>query len=231
MPRRLISEDAAAYVRRKILDGELKPYSRVPQDEIAETLGISRIPLREALVILEREGWVTLEIHRGAYVNAINAQTMRDHYELYGILLGYAAKLAIERDASQLAKRLSELRNHFAEVTSPLEQWRIVVEFNRAVITSANSPRLRQVLKAMRGLPVEEEYFSRVESATEVQLREFDAIISAVIRRNPKKAAAAYGRVMEEAASQAIALFHSRWEVDGVEPALAPGSVTKVYDS
>jgi DNA-binding GntR family transcriptional regulator len=223
----LISEEAAAYVRRQILNGELKPYSRVPQDEIADSLNISRIPLREALVILESEGWLTLEIHRGAYVNQIDSQTIRDHFELHGILLGYAAKLAIERDAPRLAARLLEIRNHLVEVTSPLERRRVAVEFNDAIIAAGRSQRLRQVLQTMRGLPVEE-YFTRDKSAVNFQLGELDGIISAVTRRNPKRAAMAFARLMDEAANRAISELHSRWVGEGGELAVPVGHTTEV---
>ncbi|HLT70291.1 MAG TPA: GntR family transcriptional regulator, partial [Acidimicrobiales bacterium] len=60
------AEVAALHVRRMIFEGRLRPGDRVPQDAVAAELGISRIPLREALIALEREGWVRLEAHRGA---------------------------------------------------------------------------------------------------------------------------------------------------------------------
>jgi DNA-binding GntR family transcriptional regulator len=50
-------EQVRQYVRRRIFDGVLKQGQRVPQDAIAKTLGVSRIPVREALIALEREGW------------------------------------------------------------------------------------------------------------------------------------------------------------------------------
>ena len=73
MIRQSSGEQAAVHIRRLIFDGELRPGDRVPQDEIAHTLGISRIPVREALIALEREGWVTIEMHRGAFISAIDA--------------------------------------------------------------------------------------------------------------------------------------------------------------
>src|ERR1700737_3277935 len=97
MIRRSSGEHAALYIRRLIFDGELRPGARVPQDEIAQTLGISRIPVREALIALEREGWVTIEMHRGAFINAIDAHAVRDHYELYGLVYGFAARRALAR--------------------------------------------------------------------------------------------------------------------------------------
>jgi len=77
--RRGSGDQAASYIRRLIFDGDLRPGERVPQDEVARVLGMSRIPVREALIALEREGWVTIELHRGAFVNAISQDTVRDH--------------------------------------------------------------------------------------------------------------------------------------------------------
>src|SRR5580693_9100782 len=88
-------ERAALRIRELIFDGQLPRHTRIPQDEIAESMGISRIPLREALIALEREGWVTLELHRGAFVNAFDEVTLRDHYEMIGLVYGFAARRAL----------------------------------------------------------------------------------------------------------------------------------------
>src|SRR3982074_3512046 len=90
-------DGAALYIRRLIFDGELRPGERVPQDEVANALGISRIPIREALIALEREGWGTIEMHRGAYINALDADWVRDNYELFGLIYGFAAQRALAR--------------------------------------------------------------------------------------------------------------------------------------
>jgi DNA-binding GntR family transcriptional regulator len=76
-------EHIASHVRSLIFEGELRPGMRVPQDAIAQDLGVSRIPVREALIVLEREGWVTNEMHRGAFINALDEPTVHDHYELF----------------------------------------------------------------------------------------------------------------------------------------------------
>src|SRR6266487_3398227 len=107
LARRSSGDDAAMLIRRMIFDGELRPGERVPQDDVAATLGISRIPVREALIALEREGWVTIEMHRGAFVNEFDEQAVRDHYTLFGLVYGFAARRALERDGSgALAKEL-----------------------------------------------------------------------------------------------------------------------------
>src|SRR5438270_13212109 len=109
LARRSSGDEAALLISRMIFDGELHPGERVPQDDVAAMLGISRIPVREALIALEREGWVTIEMHRGAFVNALDARSVRDHYELFGLVYGVAARKAIERSGPPLVDRLSAL--------------------------------------------------------------------------------------------------------------------------
>src|SRR5438309_4938898 len=108
LTRRSSGDEAALLIRRMIFDGELRPGERVPQDDVAAMLGISRIPVREALIALEREGWVTIEMHRGAFVNSLDAPAVRDNYELFGIVYGFAARRAIERSGQELLVRLTE---------------------------------------------------------------------------------------------------------------------------
>ena len=108
--RRSSGEQAALYLRRLIFDGRLEPGARVPQDEVAQALGISRIPVREALIALEREGWVTIEMHRGAFVTQLDEQAVRDHYELYGLVYGFAVERAVERGTPDFAAQLRKLR-------------------------------------------------------------------------------------------------------------------------
>src|SRR6476661_7982405 len=73
--------------------------------EIATALNVSRIPVREAIIALEREGWVTHLVHRGAFVNRVDEDLIRDHYALFGLLYGYAArKVGAAPDVTLLAE-------------------------------------------------------------------------------------------------------------------------------
>ena len=93
----------------------------MPQDAIAKTLGVSRIPVREAMIALEREGWVTTIPHRGVFVNAVDRSAVRDHYELYGLLYGFAVRRAVERQGALLAATLAPIQKRIARpaTTSP----------------------------------------------------------------------------------------------------------------
>src|SRR5205807_1670763 len=70
--RRSSGNQAADYIRTLIFEGQLRPGQRVPQEDVAEALSLSRIPVREGLIALEREGWVSIELNRGAFVNTLD---------------------------------------------------------------------------------------------------------------------------------------------------------------
>src|SRR6202453_2619618 len=122
-------EHIASHVRSLIFEGELRPGMRVPQDAIAQDLGVSRIPVREALIVLEREGWVTNEMHRGAFINALDEPTVHDHYELFGLIYGFAADRALSRGATDLPQRLAEIQTRFARAGTADEMFDISLEF------------------------------------------------------------------------------------------------------
>src|SRR5438270_13880879 len=95
LTRRSSGDEAALLIRRMIFDGELRPGERVPQDDVAAMIGISRIPVREALIALEREGWVTIEMHRGDFVNALDVRSVGYSYALFGLVNVLAVCLVI----------------------------------------------------------------------------------------------------------------------------------------
>src|SRR3954452_1291638 len=143
LARRSSGDEAALLIRRMIFDGELRPGERVPQDDVAAMLGISRIPVREALIALEREGWVTIEMHRGAFVNALDARSVRDHYELFGLVYGFAAQLAIARSGPELIGSLTELLSACDATEDPVEFGRHASAFQATVVDAAQSPKVK----------------------------------------------------------------------------------------
>ena len=119
MIRRSTGERAALYIRRLIFEGHLGQGDRVPQDDIARALGVSRIPVREALLSMEREGWVTIVPHRGAFIDQLDEMVLRDLYSLYGMLYGLAARRAALHRTTEVADRLAELCSELASCDEP----------------------------------------------------------------------------------------------------------------
>ena len=88
---RPLYEEVAERLRQRIFLRELTPGSWIDELKIAEELGISRTPLREALKVLAAEGLVTMKVRRGAYVTEVSEQDLREVYELLALLEADAA--------------------------------------------------------------------------------------------------------------------------------------------
>ena len=84
-------------LRRAIVTGELRPGEQVRQDALAEQFGVSRVPLREALKILEGEGQVTYLPHRGYFVAELDVADLREVYRLRDLLETEAVRAAVPR--------------------------------------------------------------------------------------------------------------------------------------
>jgi DNA-binding GntR family transcriptional regulator len=90
----MASEQATSQIRTAILNGSLPPGTRIAQEELASKLGVSREPVRQALVVLEREGLVSYTAGRAAVVALIDPSFIADIYEFREIIEAYAAAKA-----------------------------------------------------------------------------------------------------------------------------------------
>lgn len=97
-PEPIASIRAAAEIRMAILDGSLSPGARIIQDELAAKLGVSREPVRQALVILEQEGLVHNGVRRRAVIAPIDPSFVAATYEFREVIEAYAAGRAAERN-------------------------------------------------------------------------------------------------------------------------------------
>ena len=174
--RRSAGDQAALYIQRLIFEGALKPGERVPQDLVAESLGVSRTPVREALIGLEREGWVTIELNRGALINAFDEAAVVDHYTLYGLLYGFAVAKAMERAPREdFADPLLEMAAEVKRVRKAEEVWPLSVRFHSLIIDKAQS-RPAQTVAGALGRLVPGNFFDLVPGALAHERRSLEAI-------------------------------------------------------
>ena len=199
----------ALHIRRLIFEGELRAGMRVPQDAIASDLGVSRIPVREALIVLEREGWVTNEMHRGAFISALDEQAVHDHYELYGLICGFAADRALARGADDLPQRLAEIQTSFARAETDDELFDLSIAFGAAIVKAAASPRINVAVRAMSGL-VPGNFFELVPNAVAVEKRGLAAIVRAMKLGDGERASAEYVKMMRQVGNKVAQLFKER---------------------
>lgn len=155
LPRRNMSGGVIDRIRTLIFDGTLARGQRIPQFEIAESLGVSRLPVREALIALESEGLVESEPHKGSFVVPIHREDIDDHYRVYGMVQGLATRRAAARITAPTMDRLVELHEQMQECDDSAAHslnW----EFHSLINQTGGSRRLLSILRQMaRALPRE----------------------------------------------------------------------------
>ena len=136
-------------LRQGILTGELKPGERLMEIHLADRLGVSRTPIREAIRKLELEGLVTMIPRRGAEVAQISAQNLKDVLEVRQALDALGVELACERITDEGLAELKEACDHFAEMTKTKDATIITkadVALHDVIIRATGNERLQQMI-------------------------------------------------------------------------------------
>lgn len=144
-----LKDVVADHIRNLIFSGQLRPDQKIDQDELAESLGVSKLPVREALIRLENEALVRGVPRRGVFVAPITREDVRDHYQIYGMVEGIAAQRAAARlDDSQL-EHLAALVEKMHSGDDSEQQEKLNHDFHRAVNLAGGSPKLLSVLQLL----------------------------------------------------------------------------------
>jgi DNA-binding GntR family transcriptional regulator len=142
--RASLHDEVTARVRDMIVDGRLTPGAPIPELELAQQLGVSRTPLREALKVLASEGLVELLPRRGAVVKVFTAKDAQDMLSLLALLEEHAGPLACAASDSVIAEILvlhERMRGHYARRERP-EYFRLNQEIHNAIVRAAGNPTL-----------------------------------------------------------------------------------------
>jgi DNA-binding GntR family transcriptional regulator len=200
---------AAAYIRGLILNRDLRAGDHVNQDAVAAALGISRIPVREALVALEREGWVTVESHRGAFVNAVDEQSVHDYYDILGHIYAFAAERAAVRGSKEQIDNLSKLAEELEASDDPEVVRDIAFAFHAGVVNAAASPRVKVILRSMSSL-VAGNLFEEVPATIELERTTQLWIVRALRLADGAAAGLEYARLMSRIGDAVVAHFNEK---------------------
>ncbi len=156
---------------------------------------MSRIPVREALIALEREGWVSLEPHRGAFIRGLDETAVADHYAFLGALYALTARRVTERADDAAIEALEEAR--LAAVESPTAEDFLHRNelFLRQFFAAANSSRLSSISRMTSGV-VPGNYFAMVPAGRAIQEKALADAVRALRARDGDKAAAVFERAL-----------------------------------
>ncbi|MGW0036881.1 GntR family transcriptional regulator [Gordonia sp. NPDC003376] len=205
----VLKQGAAQEIRRAIFSGELRPGTKIDQDAIAERLGMSKLPVREALIALTGEGIVETIPRRGAFVADLSPEDIRDHYWMLGVISGLAA----ERAAATLTEaELDELRDVASRMESSddlFEIDRLNFDFHRIINKGTRSRRLIAELKLLSGA-IPEGFFDAHPESVASSLRDHQEIVDALASRSPGMARTLIEGHFLRGGHRAVALLRER---------------------
>jgi DNA-binding GntR family transcriptional regulator len=148
---------ATELIREAIIEGRLEPGRRLKEEELARELGISRTPIREALLVLQSEDLVVATPNRGATVKVHEAHDLHDLYELRALLEGHASRRAAERITPAALAALRMSCERFDGLSTDDDLRALVREnlfFHNTILEVAASVRLASMVRKVIELPL-----------------------------------------------------------------------------
>lgn len=177
-------------LRKGILHGDLKPGERLMEIQLANRLGVSRTPVREAIRMLELEGLVINSPHKGAQVARITEKDLQDVLEVREGLEELAVKLACERITEQELQELYEASRRFEKLTREKDSSITLLgeadeDFHAIIYQASGNRRLVQLINNLR----EQMFRYRVEYLKDEEnlaslIHEHDELWSSLKRRD-----------------------------------------------
>jgi DNA-binding GntR family transcriptional regulator len=211
------TQQVADYIRRQIFEGKLRVGDRVPQDEIAADLGVSRVPVREAVIALDREGWVMIQPHRGAFVVGLDESSTRDHYELLGRVYGYGAHRTAERATAEEIAGLAKIHHDMVAATDTAAFSPLSAEFMRRLVVLARSRRVSATIRLMAVSIIPGDFFAEAPEAIKIRKRHLRVITRALKGGDGETAEREIIAMLRQEADVVVALLTSRGVIGDAE--------------
>lgn len=158
-------------LRQAILEGKLKPGERLMEIKLANSLGVSRTPVREAIHMLELEGLVTMVPRKGAQVANITEQDLKEVLEVRQGLEELVVRFACQRITKEQLEKLKKSAEKFKMLIYSRDLTALAqadVEFHEIIYEAAGNKRMNQILNNLR----EQMYRYRIEYLKDLKARE-----------------------------------------------------------
>ncbi|KWF93040.1 GntR family transcriptional regulator [Burkholderia diffusa] len=155
------ADAVAASLREMIINGELQAGERLVERDLAERFGISRIPMREAIQRLEREGLLDIFRNRGAVVRMLSASDVQEIYDMRTLLEGDAIYRSVKRLDDETLARAELVHRLLGESNVPRRQGELNREFHALLYSCCGNERQ---LKAIAELRSQVERYERLQA-------------------------------------------------------------------
>lgn len=176
-------------IKKLILDNRLKPGEKIIQEKMAQKLGISRIPLVQALALLENEGLIECISRKGFFVRQISTQEFYEILDIRAVLEALAVERLAQSQCKQMRTRLSNFLKDFETYCSQKNKqkyFELDKKFHYYLVESSNSNFLIELNERLNILLLT--YTKGFQMPIEYSMEHHKKIINAIIDNKPKEA-------------------------------------------
>lgn len=185
-----MATDIARYLRNALVSGAFPPGQRLSPGALAEELGVSSMPVREALMALTSEGLVVSIPRRGFRVAQIQARDLSDAFRVHAMIAGLLAAEAAKTASPELVRQLEEVQREITLADAAPDDSRrserveeLNFRFHRLLNTATDAPRLQWFMRtAAQFIP--RHFYDEVPGSRDTTLGDHPLIIDAVARRD-----------------------------------------------
>jgi DNA-binding GntR family transcriptional regulator len=195
-------DQVVSHIINLVLSGKLRSGDRVDRNEVAHELGLSRVPIQEAVVQLEHDGILSTRYHRGAFVERFDESVVLEHHELHGILLGIASARAATDPRPHILSQLDSLTEFMRANRESRAFQESAWEYRQTINEEYAGPRLMAEIRASQSFMPRSFWVTYMNNHDEM-LPFYEAETTAIHTHDPDSAraacagrAAAMGRIM-----------------------------------
>ena len=220
-PRKKLGDEVAQYLREALMAGRYVADERLGVEDLAEELGVSTMPVREALLTLANEGLLVVRPRRGFRVVQLGVQDIEDVYDVHAYLAGRLAERAAANMSESAAETLAELQQRIEQAAADKEPSAVLeqlnYEFHREINRYAKSPRLEWFLRAATRY-VPRQFYEDIPGWTQTSTQDHPGIVDALARHDGEAARRLMAQHVERAGALVVQSLLDRGWPHGPEP-------------
>lgn len=184
----MANKEIYSELKKRIVYLDYKPKQLLKIKELAKEFGVSPIPIREALILLETEKLVHIIPNNGIHVTDVSFQELKDVFEIRLFLVGLAGRLAAQRVTAEELNKMKELLKKLKQEKDRKRLIQLDAEFHDLVNYSTKNQTLAETLKRLRNQIGRLWFFAKENDTYTLQIpKDFDELIKTLENKDQNK--------------------------------------------